>query len=355
MKISRLERLRQELDKREVDAILISHPENRFYLSGFSGSSGYLLITKEDAILATDFRYLEQAKKEAKGFELFQVSGGAEEWLGKLISQASPKRLGFESGHLTYHLYRQLSEVITKFRPRPKLTPLEGVVESLRAIKEPEELELISKAVKLSDAALEYLKDIIHTGISERELALKLELFLREQGSEKLPFEIIVASGPNSAMPHHKPSERRIELQEPIIIDIGARVGGYVSDTTRTIYLGKQDKRFSQIYDIVLGAQLGAISIISQGMKGSEADKIARAMIEEAGYASAFGHSLGHGIGLEAHEKPTLGPNSEEELKEGMVFTIEPGIYLSGWGGVRIEDVVVLREGRLEVITKAQK
>jgi len=228
-------------------------------------------------------------------------------------------------------------------------------VESLRAIKEPEEIELITKAVEISDSAVEYIKDVIHVGMNEKELAWEIEKFMRENGSQSLPFDIIVASGPNSALPHAKPSSRAIQPGEPILIDIGARIGGYASDLTRTICLGTPDKAFNKIYDIVLGAQLTAIAMIKENMTGEEADSLARVVIEEAGYNEAFGHGLGHGIGLAPHELPRLGPNSSERLVDGMVFTIEPGIYLSGWGGVRIEDVVIMENGKLRVITKAKK
>ncbi len=351
----RLKRLREELAQKEIDAVFISQPESGLYLSGFDGSSSFLIITPDEAILATDFRYLEQAKLEVQGYKFLKISGDIENWLPGILAELSLKRLGFESRHLSYQLYKHLTVITNQLKPKPRLIPLDRLVESLRAIKEPEEIELISKAAKISDAALEYIQNMIHTDISERELAWQLEKFLREQGSEVLPFKVIVASGPNSAMPHHKPSSRPIKPGEPVIVDIGAKISGYSSDITRTICPGETDSKFNQIYDTVLGAQLAAIALITEGMTGREADGIARTVIEEAGYASGFGHSLGHGIGLAAHEEPHLGPNSKERLQNGMVFTIEPGIYLKGWGGVRIEDMVLLQDGKLQVISKAQK
>jgi len=232
---------------------------------------------------------------------------------------------------------------------------MNGLVESLRAIKEPEEVELITKAVEISDSAVEHIKDVIHVGMSEKEVAWEIEQFMRERGSQSLPFGVIVASGPNAALPHAKPSSRTIQYGEPIIVDIGAKVNGYCSDLTRTICLGTPDNTFNKIYDIVLGTQLTAMATIKEGMTGEEADSLARVVIEEASYGEAFGHGLGHGIGLAPHEWPRLGPNSSENLVDGMVFTIEPGIYLTGWGGVRIEDVVIMENGRIRVITKARK
>ena len=191
--------------------------------------------------------------------------------------------------------------------------------------------------------------------MTEREVAWEMEKFLREEGSEEIPFHVIVASGPNSSLPHAKPTERAIQCGEPIVIDFGARVGGYCSDLTRTLCLGSQDDTFRNNYDLVLGAQLTALATLEAGMSGEQADRLARTVIVQGGHGEAFGHGLGHGIGLAGHESPRLGPKSEDILDEKMVFTVEPGIYLSGWGGIRIEDMVVLKHGKAEVLTKANK
>jgi len=232
-------------------------------------------------------------------------------------------------------------------------------VAHLRSIKEPEELELIIKAVELTDAAFEQVKAIIHPGVTEKEAAWEIEKFLRQNGSEGVPFEIIVASGPNSALPHAKPTERIICSGEPVLIDMGARVGSYCSDFSRTLCLGKNleavSYQLSAIYNIVLEAQLLAIDRIKSGMTAAEADKLARSIIEQAGYGDNFGHGLGHGVGLTIHELPTLSATSSDLLGDSMVFTIEPGIYLAGYGGVRIEDTVTLKKGKVEVLTKSEK
>jgi len=352
---NRLQKLRQRFAEKEIDAILISQPENRYYLSGFDGSAGYLLITPQHTILATDFRYLEQARTQAPDYELFQITGDIEGWFPKLVAELNPRRLGFETQHVTFALYRRLTDVLNKVSSRLRLVPVDGLVESLRAIKEPEEIELITKAVEISDSAFEYIEDRIHVGMSERELAWEIEKFMREKGSQTIPFDVIVASGHNSALPHAKSSQRAIGSGEPVIIDIGARHEGYSSDLTRTICPGSPDTTFSKIYDTVLGAQLAAMAIIKEGMSGGQVDHLARTVIEETGYGKAFGHGLGHGIGLAPHELPRLGPDSSDQLADGMVFTIEPGIYLAGWGGVRIEDVAVMESGKIRVISKARK
>jgi len=352
---NRLQKLRHRFTEKEIDAILISQPENRYYLSGFNGSAGYLLITPQHAILATDFRYIEQAKAQAPDYELFPITGDIKDWFPKLLGELGLGRLGFESGHITVALYRRLTDILEKTPSKLKLVPIGGLVESLRAIKEPEEIELITKAVEISDRAFEYIEDRIHVGMTEREVAWEIEKFMREKGSQPVPFEVIVASGPNSALPHAKPSQHPIGSGEPVVIDIGARYGGYSSDLSRTICPGSPDATFNKIYDTVLGAQLAAMAMIKEGMTGDEIDHLARTVIEEAGYGNAFGHGLGHGIGLAPHELPRLGPNSSDQLTDGMVFTIEPGIYLSDWGGVRIEDVVVMESGKIRVISKARK
>ncbi|MFC1865065.1 M24 family metallopeptidase [Chloroflexota bacterium] len=352
---NRLQKLRRSLVEKEIDAILVSQPENRYYLSGFDGSSGYLLITPQNQVLATDFRYTEQAGAQAPDYRIFQITNDTSDWFPRLVAELDLSKLGFETGHVTFTMYRQLSDILNKAQSRLKLTPVDGLVESLRATKEPEEIELITEAGEISDKAFEYIKDMVHVGMTEKEVAWEIEKFMRENGSQALPFDVIVASGPNSALPHARPSQRKINSGEPVVIDIGAMVGGYSSDLTRTICLGTPDDTFKKVYDTVLGAQLAAMAIIKEGMSGNEADSLARTVIEEAGYSEAFGHALGHGVGLAPHEQPRLGPNSTELLTSGMVFTIEPGIYLTGWGGVRIEDMAVMENGKIRVISKAGK
>ena len=348
---NRLEKLRHKLDQNGLDAIIISQAENRRYLSGFTGSAGFLLVTEKSAILATDFRYLEQAQGQAPDFEPFHIEGELEKWFPDLISSLGVKKVGFEANGIPFSTYRKLAATSGE----KELVPTEELVESLRAIKDETELGFITRAVELTDAVLEEIAPKIQPGTKEKEVAWEIEKSLREKGSESVPFGLIVASGPNSSLPHARPTDRALLPGEPLVIDIGARCEGYSSDLTRTIFLGNDDRNFAKIYDLVLGAQLAAIATIEAGMNGEQADALARAVIEQGGYGEAFGHGLGHGIGLAPHELPRLGRESSTVLSDGMVFTIEPGIYVKGWGGVRIEDVVVLEKGRVRVLSQARK
>lgn len=325
--------------------MLISQPENRFYFSGFNGSAGYLFITAKEAVLATDFRYIEQVKEQSPDFRVHRIGGNTSEWFPALVAEMGIRTLGFEAESVSFSLYRLITEGLKQAGTDVSLKPETGLGTTLRAVKEPEELAAIEKAVDITDRAFVYIEDRVKSGVTEREIAWELERFQREQGSQALPFDIIVGSGPNAALPHAKPTDRKIEPGDAVVIDMGARVDGYCSDFTRTLFAGEPDSTMKKVYDTVLAAQLAAIAIITQGMTGSEADGIARTVIEESGYGEYFGHSLGHGVGLAEHEQPTLGPNSTEKLVPGMVFSIEPGIYLPGRGGVRIEDLVIMEEG----------
>jgi len=353
--LNRLQKLRAKIDEEGLDAVLICQMENLRYLSGFTGSSGWLLISNNHALLATDFRYVEQAKEESPDFELIQIKGDIHNWLPGLASDQRWQKLGFEASHFPFASYLQLSETMKVKQPKLQLIPTTKLVEQIRCIKEPEELELIIKAVELTDIAFEYAKSLIRPGITEKEAAWEIEKFLRQNGSEGLPFEIIIASGPNSALPHAKPTERTIRSGEAVLIDMGARIGGYCSDFSRTLCLGRADKTLEEIYDVVLKAQMAAIEGVKANMKGAQADRLARSVIKQAGYGDTFGHGLGHGVGIAVHELPTIAPNSPDKLADGMVFTIEPGIYITGWGGVRIEDMVILESGQARVLSKSAK
>jgi len=358
LKISnRLGKLRQRMSEKETEAILISQPENRHYLSGFNGSSGFLLITPGSAILATDFRYVEQAEMQSPDYNIFKIAGDIEGWFPDLIDGLSIRRLGFESDHLSFDMHRRLSNILDDSRLQTRLVPITGLAEPIRAVKEPEEIELITQAISISDTALDKVAATIQAdmGMIEEDVAWEIERTLRNNGSQTLPFDVIVASGANAALPHARPSQRAIQSGEPIVIDIGARVQGYSSDLSRTICLGTADDTFKRVYKVVMEAQMAAITGITEGMTGAQADGFAREIIERAGYGDSFGHGLGHGLGLSPHEKPHLSPNSGDALGNGMVFTIEPGVYLTGWGGVRIEDTVIMENGKIRVLSQAQK
>jgi Xaa-Pro aminopeptidase len=347
----RLTKLREALTTEGLDAILITQPENRRYLSGFTGSAGVLLISQEQAVLATDFRYYEQVDKQAPNFRLAKITDKFKTLLPELVHEVGAKRVGFESAHLTVDQYKEWEEVAEDF----KLVPAKELVEGIRAVKDENELSKIKNAIALADQAIAHIVGFIEPGMTEKEVAWELEVFMRTHGAEKLAFDLIVGSGPNGAMPHATVSERVIRAGEPIVMDLGARIDGYNSDLTRTVCAGRPADKFKEIYDIVLEAQLTAEQSIRPGMTGKQADSIARKVIEEAGHGEHYGHGLGHGVGLAVHEKPGVGRLSEDVLEPGMVFTVEPGIYLPGWGGVRIEDIVVMREDGVEVLTQASK
>ena len=352
----RLENLRKKLAEKGLDAILISTPENRRYISGFTGSAGYLVVSQDNAILATDFRYTEQAGNQSPDFQVVRA-GGDWSWLFECLKEHNTGKMGFESQQMTVATYRQISESLQDLPStgRPALMATSGIVEGLRTIKDQDELTLLQKAIDTADAAMEAVAPTIQPGETEREVAWRLEKTMRELGADSLSFDTIVAAGPNGAMPHHMPSDKVIQPGEPIVIDMGAKVGGYCSDLSRTVCAGEPDDTFRRIYDIVLGAQLTAIATVKTGMSAGDADDLARVVIAEAGHGDNFGHSLGHGVGLFIHEYPRVGPKSPNTLEEGMVFTVEPGIYLSGWGGVRIEDIVLLGKDGAKVLSRAAK
>ena len=352
---SRLAKLREKLTEKELEGILISSPENRYYMSGFDGTAGYLFITGDTAILATDFRYIERATSQAPDYEIVRIQGAMSKWLPDLINRLAVKNIAFESDHVTYSLYNQITGIFNENHIPTDLKASTDIVESIRVVKEPEELMLIEKASSISDEAFHIVEARLKEGMTEKQVAWELEKTMKELGSETLPFNIIVASGPNAALPHAQASDKPIQTGEPVVIDMGARVGGYGSDLSRTICIGQPDNTFKKIYGIILDSQQAAIKAIEEGMSGEQADSISRDIIEKAGYGETFGHSLGHGVGLIEHEQPLLGPNSTGILGNGMVFSLEPGIYISGWGGVRIEDLAVMENGRVKIISHANK
>ena len=354
----RLQGLRDALRDKKLHGLLVSSPENRRYLSGFAGSAGYLLITQNDAVLATDFRYVEQAGHQAPDFRVLRIGAGYD-WFTQLLAETGVRKLGFESEDMSVASHQRLTQVLKEYTAsnskRVRLVGTAGITEELRALKDSDETKLLQRAIDISDMAMNTVTPTIGAGQTEAEVAWRLEVIMRELGAESPSFDTIVAAGPNGALPHHRAGERAIQEGEPIVIDMGAKYQGYCSDLTRTIVVGTPDETFRKVYNTVLGAQLAAIATVQAGMTGAEADGLARKPIEEAGYGEQFGHSLGHGVGLAVHEYPGVGPRSESILREGMAFTVEPGIYISGWGGVRIEDVVVLEKTGATTLSKAIK
>ena len=350
----RLERLRKRMGEEELDAFLVTSPENRRYLSGFTGSAGYLFITGTAAVLATDFRYTEQAGIQSPDYEVVRVAG-AMDWFKSVAEGAAVKRIGFEANHVTVGLYQMLTESIKELGSPPGLAPTSFLVDQVRAVKEPEELVLLERAVYLADTAMDRVSERITPGMTERDVAWQMELTMRELGAEAISFDTIVAAGPNGARPHHRASDYAIQKGDVIVIDMGAKYEGYCSDITRTYVLGEPNEPFRKVYGIVLDAQETAEAAVQAGMTGGDTDGLARKVIAGAGYGETFGHSLGHGIGLAVHEFPRVGPSSPGVIEDGMVFSVEPGIYITGWGGVRIEDLVVMENGRARVLSKAHK
>ena len=353
--MTRMQELRTSVADRGLDGILVCQPENRRYLSGFTGSSGWLLISTKEAVMATDFRYVEQARAESPDFTVVQTKRELSDWFPGLVSDLGLQKLGFEADFVSFDNHQKLNEAMKTAQIGLEFIPANGLVEGLRAVKEPEELALITKAVQLGDAVLEEAKGLMDPDMTEKEAAWEIEKLLRQGGSEGVAFEIIVASGANAALPHAHPTDKTLGTGDPVVIDMGARIGGYCSDLTRTLFLGGAGNTMQEIYDVVLKAQIRAIEGAESGMEGAEVDRLARSVIEQAGYGDNFGHGLGHGVGLAVHELPTVGPSSNGTLSNGMVFTIEPGIYLPGEGGVRIEDIVVLEDGKARVLTGARK
>jgi Xaa-Pro aminopeptidase len=353
----RIARLRAALAEREFDGALISNAQNRRYLSGFTGSAGYLLVTADDAIIATDFRYYEQSAAQAPDYRLHQQVTGFDNWVPPLFAGLAGKKIAFEAADMSVSTHGHVRKALASLPEpqRPQLIPTQNLVEGLRVFKEPAEIEALQRAVDLGDAAFTHVAERVEPGWTEKRVAWEIEKYIREHGGDALSFDTIIAGGPWGAMPHAYPRERKLEKGEGVVIDMGCDVDGYMSDLTRTIFLGKPDDQFKKIYDIVLTAQLTAEEMVQPGMTGNECHMIAHNVIDAAGYGETFGHGLGHGIGLQVHEAPRVGRTSDDVLKDTMVFTIEPGIYITGWGGVRIEDMVVLENGRARVMSKAPK
>ena len=348
----RLDALRQRITERELDGMLITDPLNRRYLTGFSGSAGWVLVTPERAMLAVDFRYYERAAHEAPGWEQVRVSTTWPAVLAEMVAQAGIKTLGIEAENVTLALFDEWRAKV----PGVAWKPVQQMVMPMRMVKEESEIETMRKAVACADAAFAHLCQIIRPGMTEAQIAWELESYMRLNGAEEVGFPIIVGSGPNGAMPHATSSDRPVQVGEPIVIDWGATVHGYRSDATRTLCLGTADEQYLRTWNLVRDAQRAVEEGVRPGMSGKEVDALARDVLAKAGQAERFGHGLGHGVGLAIHEAPFMGPRVEQVILEpGMVFSIEPGLYYPGWGGVRIEDLAVLREHGAEVLTQAPK
>lgn len=334
-----------------LDALIISKPTNRRYLSGFTGTNGLLLITPQDSILVTDFRYTEQANSQAQGFTVIQQGRSLYVTLSEIMESNNIKRVGLEKEIVTLLEYEDYQDKL----PGITFVPLQDPCVKIRAIKGDTEIVALKKAVEIADKAFIHILDFISPGQNEKEIATELAFFMDRLGAEGTAFETIVASGERSSLPHGVASSKTVCKNDLVTIDFGAVYQGYHSDMTRTLMMGSNQPQQERIYNIVLKAQEAAIREIQPGIKACEADAIARSIIEEEGFGENFGHGLGHGVGLDIHEGPRLAPQDQTILEPGMVVSVEPGIYIPGWGGVRIEDLVVITPRGCEVLTKSPK
>jgi Xaa-Pro aminopeptidase len=333
--------------------------ENRRYLSGFTGedgqfdeSAGALFINAQKLVLATDSRYELQAKNEAPLYEIYCYREGLDKSLPEILKALDTRALGFESNRLSFLQYQKMEEQLKSGKQQIQLVGTENIVEDLRVIKEETEIRAILQSLAIAESVFTNFSNRICSGMTEKEAAWEMEKGMREAGAEALSFPTIVASGPNSALPHAIPGERRIAEGEPILFDWGAKLNGYCSDISRMIVIGQADENFKKIYSTVLHAQQAAIKAIGPGMSSRRVDEVARKYIDDMGYKGKFGHGLGHGVGIAVHEPPRLSPLKDTKLEVGMVFTVEPGIYIPEWGGVRIENMVVVRENGAEVLNQ---
>ncbi len=345
---SRLSRLRAHLRRDGLAGLLVTSLPNVRYLTGFSGSAGALLVDRRGATFMTDFRYRLQAAREVKSCRFVEQSGPLAGTVAKVLGKRSDGPLAFESSHLTVARHRQLARSL----PGVKLLPTEGKVEALRAIKEGGEIVLLRRAIRLAGSA--YLSAArTLAGRKEEAVARAMETAMVRLGAEGAAFPPIVAAGRRAALPHAIPGKAKIGKKDLVILDFGARYAGYHSDVSRTRLPGGGTARGRRLYRIVAEAQRQAIAAVAPGVKASDVDGAARAVITEAGYGDCFGHGTGHGVGLEVHESPSISPKSGERLAPGMVFTIEPGIYVENFGGVRIEDMVLVTASGCEIMSRS--
>ncbi len=353
----RISKVISSVEKEGLDTLLVAKPTNLRYLCGYTGSNGLFLITPKEKVFITDFRYKDQVFQEihGNGIPNFKIIIGERDIYTELPKLNALKRknlrLGFESQMLPYQLYLKLKSLL----PQVLLVPTENLVEKIAAKKDKTEIQKIKKAVRITDKVFQKILNMLKPDVKENEIALELEYQLKKEGAEGIAFEPIVASGTRSSMPHGRASEKKIKKGEFVTLDFGAIVGGYVSDLTRTVVVGKPSSRQKSIYNIVASAQMKGIISLKSGKPCKEVDQIVRNYIKQRGFGPNFGHGTGHGIGLQVHEFPTLSSRSSDTLEENMVVTVEPGIYISGWGGVRIEDDVLVTHNGPLVLNSAPK
>jgi len=347
----RIRRLRRAISEEKVDAVLVTDLTNIKYLTGFAGSFGLFLVTPKETAFFTDFRYIETVQKNVAADEIIKTSRDHLEDVKREARKRKIRKLGFESKTLTHADYLRLAGKVGE----RKLVPLKDTVEKLRMIKDDDEIAQIRKAVRLTEKALRHIRKFFEPGITEKHLATELEIFFKLNSDGEPGFRPIIAFGRGSSMPHYASSNRKLKAKDMVLVDLGTPAGGYHADLTRTWLSRSMNAKEKEIYTIVLDAQQAAIDRVKPGVAFTSIDSAARQFISKRGYAEYFGHGLGHGIGLDVHELPRLSPKGKGRCRKGMVFTIEPGIYIPGWGGVRIEDDVLVTESGCEVLSSFPK
>jgi Xaa-Pro aminopeptidase len=349
----RLAQLKKIIGKEGLDGLLISSRPNTFYYTGFTGTTSKCLVTRGNAYLVVDFRYTAQAKEQATaGIEVIELETDANDLLNKLCTGHRVESLGIEGEDITFSGYRSLRESLKEVKA---MKDVQASLGRVRIIKDSGEILLIQKAVDIADNAFQEVLAVIKPGVRECEVALELEYKMKKMGASGVSFETIVASGPRSALPHGVAGIRQLQAGDAIVMDFGAVYKGYCSDMTRTVFLGAPTQQMKEIYGIVLQAQTEALQKAAENMTGKQLDRVSREIIYGAGFEKCFGHGLGHGVGIEIHENPRISPKGEEVLEKGMVFTVEPGIYVENVGGVRIEDMVVLGDDGAGILTRSTK
>lgn len=345
----RIDAIRQWISQEKVDAVLLNKPANRAYVAGFTGSAGTVVVTPDQLYMITDFRYKSQVQEQSPAFTYLEID--KHETAIKYINNLGFKRVGIEEEFISHSLALDYKEKI----PGIELVPMKSQLTKIRSVKDAEEVAHIKKAAALADEGWDMIQEKVRPGVSEKELALELEFFMRKKGADNVSFTFIVASGTRSALPHGIASDKLVEAGDFVVFDYGNLVNGYCSDMTRTLVVGQATDQQKEIYDTVLKAQIASLEAVKPGITGVELDLIARDIIAEAGYAEYFGHGLGHGVGIEIHELPHVNHLGTEPMVPGNIITIEPGIYLPELGGVRIEDLVLVTKDGYEVLSHSDK
>jgi len=349
---ARRERLGARLERRRLPILVVSNPVNIFYLTGFRGTAGVAVFARSEALLWVDPRYTLQARQQARGVEVIEAKTGLFKAVGRWLKKRRPRLGGYEDSHLTCAGFRSLEE---ESPSGMRYHAAGGVIEELRTIKDPYEIDHIRQAGHLTAEVLTEMIPGIRPGVRESDVAAELEYRMRRKGADGAAFETIVASGTRGALPHARASRKQMAAGELVILDLGAILGGYAADMTRTLYLGRPGRRVRNLYQAVLEAQQDATETARPGARAGDVDAAARRCLTRRGVGDYFSHSTGHGVGLDVHERPRLGRNEKTKLRAGFVVTAEPGIYLEGFGGIRVEDTVLVGTGRPEILTPAAK